>query len=175
MCNKNRHAKCVKIKEDGIICFGCDATGKQMNLVHEIVDDLTFDAGDVNTSTQLPNKENTELKIYEDSTQTEGSFTDLQKKTKEVNLKEKQLNKKEYELSQINSQLTVAKSKIILLEKDISDLQKENELLKCNLLLARSSNNSHCGKGEIHSTHISDTNIIEKRIKHLEFEMLKMK
>ena len=92
-----------------------------------------------------------------------------------MNLKEKQLNKKEYELSQINSQLTVAKSKIILLEKDISDLQKENELLKSNLLLARSSNNSYCGKGEIHGNHISDTNNIEKRMKDLEFEMLKMK
>ena len=91
-----------------------------------------------------------------------------------MNLKEKQLNKKEYKLSQINSQLTVKKSKIILLEKDISDLQKENELLKSNLLLARSSNNYHCGKGEIHSTHICDTNNIEKRMKYLEFEMLKM-
>ena len=45
------------------ICFGCDATGKQMILVREIVDDLTFDAGDVITLTQLPNKENTESKV----------------------------------------------------------------------------------------------------------------
>ena len=49
------------------ICFGCGATGKQTNLVHEIVDDLTFDAGDVITSTQLPNKENTESKICDEN------------------------------------------------------------------------------------------------------------
>ena len=47
------------------------------------------------------------------------------------------LIKTECELSQVYSQLTVAKSKIILLEKEISDLHKENVLLKSNLLLAK--------------------------------------
>ena len=55
-----------------------------MNLVHEIIDDLTFDAENVITSTQLPNKENTKWKICD------SSFTDLLKKTKGVNVNEKQ-------------------------------------------------------------------------------------
>ena len=115
--------KCVQLKEDGIVCFGCDATEKQMNLVQQVFDDTVFDADNVITSTQLPTSDSSKSKEFKKpqtnciSTQTEGSFIDIQKKIKEMNLKEKQLSKKEYELSQISSQLTIAKSKIIQLEK----------------------------------------------------------
>ena len=66
-------------------------------------------------------------------------------------------------------------SKIILLEKDISDLQKENELLKSNLLLARSLTSNQTGNGEIISYQTNSVNSIEKRVADLEFELLKMK
>ena len=181
VCNRNCHMKCVQLKEDGIVCFGCDATEKQMNLVQQVFDDTVFDADNVITSTQLPTSDSSKSKEIKKpqtnciSTQTEGSFIDLQKKIKEMNLKEKQLSKKEYELSQISSQLTIAKSKIILLEKDISDLQKENELLKSNLLLARSSTSNQTGNGEIISNQTNSVNSIERRVANLEYELLKMK
>ena len=146
-----------------------------------IFDDTVFDADNVITSTQIPTSDSSKSKEIKKpqtnciSTQTEGSFIDLQKKIKEMNLKEKQLSKKEYELSQISSQLTIAKSKIILLEKDISDLQKENELLKSNLLLAKSSTSNQTGNDEIISNQTNSVNSIERRVADLEFELLKMK
>ena len=109
-------------------------------------------------------------------TQTEGSSVDLQKKAKELGLKEKQLNKKEYEFSQISGQLTVAKSKIILFEKDISDLQKENDLLKSNLLLARSEARDKIENcGTVNSQTKSINFSVEKQVADMELELLKMK
>ena len=86
--------------EDGIICFGCDASEKQVNSVQKVADDTVFNADFVITSTQLPNTNNSKegdrkqkLQTHCISTQTEGSFVDLQKKDKRYEHKRKAFDK----------------------------------------------------------------------------------
>ena len=96
VCNRNCHMECVQLKEDGIICSSCDATEKQINLVQQVFDDTELDTDNVITSTQLPDTDSAKsIKKQKPqtnctSTQTVGSFIDLQKKIKEMKVIEKQ-------------------------------------------------------------------------------------
>ena len=165
VCDRLCHPKCLLKVDCCMVCYGCEASIKQMNTPQGVVaEDTVSDIDEVITSTQNLISKNINCEVMASGRERTGNSSvntfglqlqakvstvdfgtqtvalselELQKKSKELNAKEKSLNKKECELSQLNSQLTVAKSKIILLEKEISDLHKENDLLKSNLLLAQ--------------------------------------
>ena len=161
ICNGECHLSCLLDSENGMVCNACNASHNQI-LVDGDSEDKTDDEchSDSNTHNKTASDTLLATQRHENSLehclshtyrtenqnkscQTEGvSSVDFHKTPqKELNLKEKAVNKKEFELSQTSKQLITARTKIIALEKTVNELQKENDLLRTNLLLAQTCSN----------------------------------
>ncbi|MEW8548714.1 MAG: hypothetical protein AB2693_34870 [Candidatus Thiodiazotropha sp.] len=196
LCNAACHLTCLKDTENGMVCNACKGGQNQLSLHMDSEDDMGSKEGQDKNSER--NHDARQIKgdnslekclsyLYHPRTQdagcqTEGaSLIEFSKKQKELSLKEKNLNKKELELSQTSKQLITARTKVIALEKSVSELQKENDLLRTNLLLVQTGSNKKLEESE-NAAYIRKccsescnckSSILEQRISMLEHEQLK--
>ena len=192
------HLSCLLDTENGMVCNACKSSQNQI-----IVDGDSEDKTDDECHSDSKTHDKTESDILlatqrtensleqclshtystekqSKSCQTEGvSLVDFHKKQKELNLKEKAVNKKEFELSQTSKQLITARAKIIALEKTVNELQKENDLLRTNLLLAQTSSSKKEEDGNRpayqmqYCSGVCNNKLLEQRVSMLEHEQLK--